>query len=373
MLDRGMALEGSITTMPVEDLLDWLERRMVSGELRVRRGTAQRTFQLAEGYLTAASSDDPANHLGQVLLRHGLVSEDALNDAYRVQADTGVALGKILLMVGAVDKPSLSRAIESKISEEIYEVLTWGEGSFVFEPSLIKAVVSEFEVRVGLRVAIDEGRRRAAAWRKIWSLIPDDEVRLWIKDAHRLAQAAATSRVADLASAVERGLTVAEITLEQSADRYDVMRELAVLVQQEVLAVDARSQARPDPDLSAAQLAEAARGRAQAGDRAGAFDLAQRALQKNPEDAGLQKLAQELERSLFAELSRSLLTSFRVPKLLKTKDELESLPMNKAERYLVARVDGRWDLLSLMRVSPLREVEALITFKRLADRGIISL
>ena len=36
-------------------------------------------------------------------------------------------------------------------------------------------------------------------------------------------------------------------------------------------------------------------------------------------------------------------------------------------------VDGRWDLLSLMRVSPLREVDALITFSKLADKGLISL
>jgi hypothetical protein len=54
-------------------------------------------------------------------------------------------------------------------------------------------------------------------------------------------------------------------------------------------------------------------------------------------------------------------------------DELEKLQLSAEERYLIGRIDGRWDLLSLMRVSPLREVEALITFQRLAERGVISL
>ena len=80
-----------------------------------------------------------------------------------------------------------------------------------------------------------------------------------------------------------------------------------------------------------------------------------------------------LERTVFAELSRDLLTSFRVPKLMVQRQELDRLELSDTERYLAGRVDGRWDLLSLMRVAPVREVEALITFKRLADRGIISL
>ena len=32
--------------------------------------------------------------------------------------------------------------------------------------------------------------------------------------------------------------------------------------------------------------------------------------------------------------------------------------LSEAERYLTGRIDGRWDLLSLMRVSPLRQVDA---------------
>jgi hypothetical protein len=140
-----------------------------------------------------------------------------------------------------------------------------------------------------------------------------------------------------------------------------------------VLPVDQRQAARSAEAESAGDLAKAARGRAAGGDRIGALALAKRALEQEPEDPALQKLHRELERALLAELSRDLLTRYRVPRLLKTRDELAKLDMTDEERYLTGRIDGRWDLLSLMRVSPLREVEALVTFKRLADRGIISL
>jgi len=40
---------------------------------------------------------------------------------------------------------------------------------------------------------------------------------------------------------------------------------------------------------------------------------------------------------------------------------------------LAGRVDGRWDLLSLIRSSGVREAEALLAFSRLADAGVVEL
>jgi hypothetical protein len=101
--------------------------------------------------------------------------------------------------------------------------------------------------------------------------------------------------------------------------------------------------------------------------------MARMAVAGEPDNAAFQKLHRDLERSLFAELSRDLLASFRVPRLLVSRQEIERMELNEAERYLAGRVDGRWDLLSLLRGSQLRELDALITFKRLAERGIIAL
>ncbi len=360
--------------MPVEDLFDWIDRRFACGSLTLERATVTRSFHFDSGYVTNASSNDPSEHLGQLLLKQGQVDEEALNDAFRVQADTGVLLGKILLMVGAIDEDALRATLELKIREAMAEALSWTEGAFVFEPDATTVTVSEYEVSVNLRETIDLATERRDEWRAIRRLIPGDEVSFWISDPGAVASSGDSEGLAMLVAQVEQGATVGRIVLEQPGMRFEVMRELARLVERGLIAVDKRKSRRgPEEEMSLEELEIAARGRATGGDRSGALALVERALDRDPENPGIQKLQRDLERALFAELSRRLLTSFRVPKLLMTKEELETIEMSTAERYLTGRIDGRWDLLSLMRVSPLREVEALITFQRLADRGIIAL
>ena len=43
------------------------------------------------------------------------------------------------------------------------------------------------------------------------------------------------------------------------------------------------------------------------------------------------------------------------------------------EVFLVSRVNGSWDLKSIISISPLREVDALRIIKNLKERGILDL
>jgi hypothetical protein len=354
--------------MPVADLFDWINRRFACGSLSLERGSVTRSFHFDSGYVTNASSNDPSEHLGQILVKRGLCDEQALNDAFRVQSDTGVLLGKILLMVGAVTEEALRETLDVKISEAVCEAMSWTEGTFSFEPDPTTLTVSEYEVSVNLEEAIDAGRARAESWQEVRRLIPSDDVGLWLRDKE------AFPNDDPLIILIERGRTVGQIVMEHQGLRFEVMSALADLIRSDAVAIDQRKDVRPsDGEMSPAALEEAVRGRAAGGDRSGALALVESALDKDPENAHVLKLQKELERSVFAELSKSMLTSFRVPKLLKSKEELENLDLDKAERYLANRIDGRWDLFSLMRVAPLRQIDALMAFRSLADRGIISL
>ena len=50
-----------------------------------------------------------------------------------------------------------------------------------------------------------------------------------------------------------------------------------------------------------------------------------------------------------------------------------SQDLSPEEGFLVSRVNGSWDLRSIISISPLREVDALRAFKKLRERGIIDL
>ena len=370
-----MSLRGSLRTMPVEDILDWIDRRFVCGNLTVERGPVVRTFHFDSGYVTGASSNDPSEHLGQLLINRGLISETQLNEAFEVQADTGVLLGKILLMVGAVEESPLRQVLEEKIRESLFDALAWNEGAFQFERAPDRSVLA-FEVSVNLRTAVEDGRKRVAEWNVLREVIPDDSDSFHVADKTLGRSSGDTpslqAHLDRLMGEVETGGSVNEIVLRMNGARFPVVSGLVLLTQRGAIAVD-QSGERPSVGETAQELERAARGRAAQGDRSGALEMARDALDREPESEPIKKLFRELERSVFAELSRDLLARFTVPRLLKSKDELEQMDMTDTERYLASRIDGRWDILSLMRISPLREVEALLTFKRLADRGIISL
>src|SRR5262245_20392016 len=125
-----MAVRGSLATMPVDDVFDWISRRFAAGSLTLERGPVTRVFHIDSGYVTSVGSNVPGERLGQLLMGRGLMQEQQLREAFAVQADTGVALGKILLMVGAVDEQALAVTLIRKAEEALADSFSWEEGTF---------------------------------------------------------------------------------------------------------------------------------------------------------------------------------------------------------------------------------------------------
>ncbi len=373
---RPMTLRGSLSTMSIADVFDWIERRQPVGELTLDRANQTRRFQLAGGAVISASSTDPAEYLGQILINDGSMSEEQLRDAYASQASDGIMLGKILLLNGVVTEAQIRAALDLKIRESLYDALSWEVGTFQFDLSAGAPRPLEVEVTLPFAPLREAAADRIEKWRAVRAQIPGDACRFFVPDKTWIDKAKPGSPSALILQQVVRGLSVREISLALHSMPFPVYQRLFDLLTRGIVKLDRRTVPRAEARTSSLpppELIEAARGRARGGDRAGALELAKQALAEAPSSEPIRKAYQELERGLFAELSRTLLARFCVPRLLKSREELQRLPMSAEERYLVDRIDGRWDLLSLMRVSPLREVEALITFSKLKDKGLISL
>jgi len=359
--------------MSIQDLLSWIDRSSQVGELTARKGDLTRIFQVDRGIVTSSSSSLPGERLSQVLLSRELVSEAQLREAFVAQQDTGVRIGKVLLMTGAVDEQALRGILELKVREALCDLLSWQRGIFHFEPGT--ATAPEVAVAIPLGTTIDLGVHQAARWRSVQALVGDDDAKYWVLD-HMAVIKPGTSeqiqrQVSRLVDCIERGLTVRQMVLEHHGRRFQVLHHLADLVQRSAIALERRAAPREPTEDSTDGASKTVLARIDAGDLEGAFELSSRLIETAPDDADLVHAHERAERALFAELSRELLVDFRVPVLRKSSDELAGLELSDTERYMVGRVDGRWDLLSLMRISPVRELEALLTFKRLAARGII--
>ncbi|RMG14984.1 MAG: hypothetical protein D6729_12940, partial [Deltaproteobacteria bacterium] len=101
--------------------------------------------------------------------------------------------------------------------------------------------------------------------------------------------------------------------------------------------------------------------------------LATRALELAPDDAEGHTALKEAETGLLAELRGQLLARPLSPRVIASGAQLRGLRFTPAERYLLKRFDGKRTLKQIIRVSPIKEVDALEAVHRFLKGGVIRL
>ncbi len=368
-----MSVHGALSTMPAEDVLEWVARRKLSAPLTFEHAGTMRSLVVEDGMVVWASSNRRDEQLGVILVRSGFVQERALAEALEARVETGVALGKVLLMSGLISELDLVDILATKIRETVTDILTWTEGTFEVVPGpqpQTSAVGAQLSIEICLTVA----RRRAARMAQIMGALGSDDVTFFVPpdavppppdaigliDRARLWALAGDRRTAGELAAIFRG------------ERFATFDALAGMVESGRLMLDRRQRERTN---SAVELAAGARSRLRQGDRAGALAMAAQALHQDPSDADVRRTFSQAERARVAEIAKQLLSRHCVPRIARElSPQLASdLSLSDAEIELARRVDGRWDLLSLIRSASVREAEALLAFAHLAEVGVVEL
>jgi hypothetical protein len=373
-----MSVRGALSTMPAEDLLEWVARRKLSAPITFERRGTVRSLGVEDGGVVWASSNRREEQLGVILVRSGLVAERALADALEARAETGVPLGKVLLMSGLIAEIDLVEILATKIRESVTDVLTWTDGTFDIVPRT-QTPATGVDAKLPIEICLTVARRRSSRMVDIMNVLGADDVAFFCPPHVQAPGTADDGQVIDLAKlwalAGDRH-TAADMAATFAGERFATFDALARLVQANKLTVDRRHRERTN---SAVELAAGARGRLRHGDRAGALAMATQALHQDPSDAEVRKTFAQIERARVSEVAKQLLSRHRVPKRVAIEEPktLEKLAtehgLSAADLELAARVDGCWDLLSLVRSAGVREAEALLGFARLAEAGVVEL
>jgi len=69
-----MSLQGSLSTMPLPDLLQWIAAVRKTGTLELLRGKGSKRILFREGRVAACASDEPADRLGHFLVSRGRIT-----------------------------------------------------------------------------------------------------------------------------------------------------------------------------------------------------------------------------------------------------------------------------------------------------------
>lgn len=372
---RSISLSGTLESMPLTDLLQWVDSGGKTGTLLVHGPKYTKTLVTRDGLVIASASTDPNDHLGHFLLRQGLITEEDLRKAMETQQKSRVVLGKILVMEGAVSEADLQAALVQKAEETIFGLFLWESGRFEFREQDVPD-----RIQVPLSLKIPEVLLRGRTWcdelRKIKAAFASSEA-VVIRTSKPLpepfAEPASLSR--RILEMVDGKHSIADICLEVHASEFSVGRLLNALLGNGLIEVRKK---RPDkkaarPPRAAASLLDEARSLVRVGEAHAAIELLEEARKAEPHNAEIAPALSEARAAFIHQANRDGLEPDCVPALLVPLEALTSENLTPEEMFLLTRIDGTWDLRSIVSVCPFPEADALLHLKKLKDRGLVGI
>jgi hypothetical protein len=106
--------------------------RQRTGTLLVSNDGRDKEIFFDQGRLFSCASNDPAKFLAERLVASGTISEEQRRRAVEIKHASQLALGRILLLLGAIEESQLVDAMRAKLADEIEELRTWTTGQYVF-------------------------------------------------------------------------------------------------------------------------------------------------------------------------------------------------------------------------------------------------
>jgi len=389
-----MGVSGNLKTMLPGDLLQWLSLGQKTGTLVVTNGEVEKKVFFRGGRVISSASNDPREYLGQFLMSHGYITEPELKKAMEVQQQSGILLGKILVMIEAISEEDLLRLMRLKAEEEIYDIFLWREGAFHFlDDELPK--MEMVPLRVDVTGIIMEGTRRVDEWMRIRELIPNEML------VPRIEQAIDDQVLDDeelgdvgrtIVQAIDGRRTIADIVVQSRSSAFVVASTLYHLAARGYVALTDQTKEEPP-------VAEVAPGvtpplgipavmtedeeimslltRAQQALRARDFEKAQRMLRAaqglDPNHPKVRSSVKGAETVIVNELRVEGLADSKVPRVAMALEDITQMNFTPNEGFILSRINGTWDIGSLIKISPIREPDALLIFYKLWKDGIIAL
>lgn len=377
-----MSVAGHLRTMAAGHLFQWLSFSQKTGKLVIRNTVVEKTVYIRKGKIVFSASTDPREYLGQFLMSHGYIGEAELKKAMEVQEQSKILLGKILVIIEAIGEDDLKRLMKRKAEEEIYDVFLWSDGDFAFEDDETPGM-ELVPLNVDITGIIMEGSRRVDEWDRIRQVIPSDDLIPVPEGEIDLSKLHEAQR--KIVELVDGHRTIADIVLESRSSRFVVSRTICELAADGRMGLAGKKGAEAPEEV--AEPAEKVMGddseiasllaRAQKSLKEHDYEKALRMLKAaqnlDPDSASVRSSLKGAEEVILSDIRKGGITDQKIPELKMPMEELSEMNFAPNEGFILSRITGQWDVGSIMKVSPMREIEALLIFHKLVRDGVIVL
>lgn len=370
-----MGINGTLTTMSVPDLLQFLAAGRKTGTLKFGRGKVIKEIYFHNGLIVGANTNDPKEYLGQVLIHYGKLDEAQLQAAMEVQRKSGGKLGEIVSGQGFLTQAEVLEILRVRTLDLIYDLFLWEEAHFeFFDNEPLPGDVIRIEV-VPTNV-IMEGIYRIDELARYRTLIPSDRAVLEL-GAGWTSTLNLGKEIRQILYFVEKRMSVAEICYNMHTSSFHVYAQLYELVGKGIARVVGEAPEVPDvvedPELPQAidELLWVARRELKESNAEMALSVIHQVLDREPKNVDAQALLAQAEERFRKQVYASQLSPHAVPKVLVQPDTLTHQQISPQEGFMLSRINGEWDVQSILSICPFREADSLLMMKTLLDKGII--
>ena len=362
------------------DLLQFLAAGRKSGTLKFDRGKVTKQIYFKNGMIVGSKSNDPREYIGQVLLHYGKVDDSQLKAAREIQRTSGEKLGEVLVKQGFLTEEDVLEILKIRTLDTIYDLFSWNDGEFEFyddEP----LPEDQLHIEVEPTSVIMEGIYRIDELARYKTLVPSDRSILELA-AGWTSSLKLGKEFRQILYFVEKRMTVAEICYHMHASAFHVYGQLYTLVSEGVARVAGEA-----PEESAAPVAVEvedlpesvtemvwAAERKLEEDPEAALLIVQKALQQqqnNPEAQSLLPMAEE--KFVKRVYEKGGISSRSVPHLRVSPSELTNQQIDPQEGFVLSRINGTWDIQSILSICPFREADCLRMIQKLVERGVVEI
>jgi hypothetical protein len=368
-----MSFGGDLHTFDLFDLLGWLMGRKRAGVLQMTRRSTKKRLAFRDGQVQWSSSNDPRETIGQALVRDGLIQEEPLFRALLKQetAKDKRRLGEILIGDGLLTEPQLMKTLHTNAQAHLYDLFLWGAGRFEFDDER-PPVPEASDLRIDMKPILEEGRRRREQWHKLRSRFGSNEVTFKLTADPVQITDPVLRQIVDLAV---RGKTLAGISLESRRSEFETTLLVAELCDKGMLAPDRVESGAPETDPVGIILTLLAGGDMRL--KEGRFDAANEAYERVLSLDGLNQAAKKgliavSEAREKAKAAKKIPLD-KIPSLRLTAVALSQQQFDPHEGFVLSRINGQWDVQSILKLCPMPEDDILMILSRLLDRHVIEL
>jgi hypothetical protein len=245
-------------------------------------------------------------------------------------------------------------------------------------------------LQVDVTGIIMEGTRRVDEWARIRELVPNEAV-IPVLTGELPPDEELEEVEEPIVRAIDGKRTIADIVLESRSSAFTVSstvcalvrmgmaklvepgtQKLAKITEEQVAAAVPAAPAEFNEDDEILALLNGAQNALRARDYEKTQRLLRAAQNIDPNHPKVRTAVKGAETVILGELRNQGLLDSKVPKVAKALEEITQMNFSPNEGFILSRINGQWDIGSLIKISPIRETDAMLIFHRLWKDGIIA-